>query len=244
MDIVTEMFAGVEGVDETLINKAKTLVEAVVADQVATALAAQESANLKALEEKFDQAKETHITESEEKISAFLDAAVLSWANENAVAIDNELKVQIAEGFLNDFKNVFEKANIQLPEPDASAAVTALQTQIQEAETAKAVLAAQLDEAQKQLDSHTREKVLTEAVAGLAVTQADRIRRLSEGFATADFKEKVGILVEAFGEKEAKKPENKDGKTDAIDTEDKTKTPTNESMSVQDSIIAAYTKTK
>lgn len=228
MKLITEMFEGVEGIDESIINKAQTLVEAEINEQVGLKVTEAVQAEVSRLDEQYETAKQNFITESEEKLSAFIDSVVVEWAKENAVAIDNQIKVQIAEQFVTTLKEAFVAAEVQLPANEEST-ITSLQEQITAVEADKAKLQTQLNEATAELVTKNRIEILTEATKGLVDTQADRVKRLTEGFEFKDadsFKEKVSIIVEAITDKKPEKEEkeedsDKDADTDEIDDEGK-----------------------
>jgi hypothetical protein len=194
-------------------EKTTTLFEAAVDERVKVELATlQESFDVKLTE-----AKETFAAEAVAKIDAVVEATVLEWAKENAVALDSEVKGQIAESFLQGLKGVFEKADIELSGDTAGKELVKLQEQ--NAELAKQAEAdkAALVEAQTQLVQIKIKDIIEQVTEGLADTQAHRVAKLCEAFdfkSEDDFRAKAALVVEAVGG--IKGTQNADGTTIAV----------------------------
>lgn len=205
MEFITEMFKGVEGADETVIEKAKVLVEAQINEMVQAKVEEITEKEIARLDEKFEEAKTEYIAEATDNVSEFLDAIIVEWAKENAVAIDNKVKGEIGVELVGMLKEAFEKSSITLPEVDVEGAlneaqenVTALQEELKEAQRLLAEASAEILLTQKK-------EVISEVTAGLALTQVDRIAKLAESFefTTKDeFKQKVETLAEAIAGKD------------------------------------------
>jgi hypothetical protein len=196
-------------------EKTTTLFEAAVDERVKTQLAQiQES-----YDAKLEEAKAAFVAESVGTIDKVVEETVLEWAKENAVALDSQIKGQIAESFLQGLKGVFEKADIELNGDTAGKELVKLQESnaalVAEAEAAKA----QLVEAQAALTSIKRKEVIAQVTEGLADTQVHRVTKLLEAFdfkTEEDFRGKAALVVEAVGGKTIKGTENVDGTIIAV----------------------------
>ena len=206
-------------------EKTTTLFEAAVDERVKTQLAQiQESYDAKLAE-----AKAALVAESAAKIDQIVEATVLEWAKENAVALDGQIKGQIAESFLQGLKGVFEKADIELNGDTAGKELVKLQESNAALLAEAAAAKAQLVEAQTALTSIKRKEVIAQVTEGLADTQVHRVTKLLEAFdfkTEEDFRGKAALVVEAVGGKAIKGTENIDGTIVAV-TGDTTPVATN-----------------
>lgn len=96
---------------EDLVVKLEGIFEAAVKDRVETTVASiveDVDANVKQYLD--------NITESlVEKVDDYLDYVVEEWMTENSVAVEQGIKTQIAENFINGLKNLFENHYIEVP---------------------------------------------------------------------------------------------------------------------------------
>lgn len=179
-------------------EKTTTLFEAAVDERVKAELVKVQEA----FDAKVDTAKTDFVTEATATIDAVVEETVLEWAKENAVALDSQIKGQIAESFLTDLKSVFEKADIELSGDTAGAKIAEL-TEAAAAAEAKTVAAqAALVEAEQKLTKHAIKEILEAKTVGLADTVAHRVTKLCEAFdfkSAEDFASKVDMVMEAVG---------------------------------------------
>jgi hypothetical protein len=200
-------------------EKTTTLFEAAVDEKVKTEVATL----TEGFQNKLEEAKAEFLAEAIKTVDAVIEEAILEWAQENAVALDSEVKGQIAESFLSGLKAVFEKADIELSGDTAGKELVKLQEQnaelVKQAEdTQKA-----LTEAQDRLTKIAIKEIIAEVTAGLADTQAHRVTKLVEAFdfkSAEDFRAKAIMVVEAVGGK-IKGTADADGVHIAVDGEGK-----------------------
>jgi len=181
-------------------EKTTTLFEAAVDEKVKTEVATL----IEGFETKLEAARADFLAEAVKTVDGVIEETVLEWAKENAVALDSEVKGQIAESFLKNLKGVFEKADIELSGDTAGKELTKLQeaNALLVAETAAAN--ARLVEAQDKLTQIARKEIIAEVTAGLADTQVHRVTKLVEAFdfkSAEDFRTKAALVVEAIGGK-------------------------------------------
>lgn len=100
-----------ENVDPSLVSKLEAIFEAAVTDRVERTVAQ--------IVESVDGNVKTYldeVTESlVEKVDDYLDYVVEEWMTENAVAVEQGIKTQIAENFISGLKNLFENHYIDVP---------------------------------------------------------------------------------------------------------------------------------
>jgi hypothetical protein len=224
-----EMFAADETLSEEFRERAEVVFEAALNTRMTleTARLEEEFAAKEAeLEEAFEVALEEEAAKIFEDVSAkldqYLDYVVEQWMEENQAAIDNKLRLDIAENFMQGLHNLFAEHYITVPDEkidlvaEMKAELEDVKAKLNEAVDQKLELQAVIDEA-------TREATLEEVSEGLAETQVEKLRTLAEGidFADADtYRKKLEIVKENYFT--AKKPATTTGFiTEEIDgTED------------------------
>ena len=195
------LFSG-ETLTEEFQTKAKAIFEAAVA-QVA-------EAKVEALQEeyqlKLDEAVEEVKGELVEQIDGYLDHVVEEWMQDNAVALESGIKVEMVSSFMESLKDVFTQHYIEVPESkvdvveEQAAAIEELQLKLAEAEE---IAEAALIES-KVLKA---EAIIAEAQEGLTQVQAEKLYSLAENvdFETEEeFAAKVNALRESYFRKDAK----------------------------------------
>jgi hypothetical protein len=193
---VNEAFGGIEGLSEEFMDKAATLVESTVniilTEQVA------------ALDEEYDnkltEAYELFTEEATANLDRYLAYVVESWMKDNEIAVESGIKVQIAESILTGVRALaeshdmdFDAASIEADTAAADAKVDALEEELRESERRNVAL-------NEQVKKFARDGIIAEAVKGLAMNQADKVRQLAETveFSTPEeFKAKLNTLKEA-----------------------------------------------
>lgn len=206
-------------------EKTTTLFEAAVDESVKAELVKiQESYDAKIVE-----AKAAFAADAVKTVDALVEETVLEWAKENAVALDSQIKGQIAESFLSGLKGVFEKADIELTGGTAGQELVKLQeanaTLVAEASAAKTALV----EAEQKLVQIKVKEIIGQVTEGLADTQVHRVAKLMEAFdfkSEDDYRAKAALVVEAVGGKAIKGTHDADGVIIAV-TADTTPIATN-----------------
>lgn len=200
---VTESFESLfEGLDlsEDFKNKLSLVFEAAVNE------AATEKANeiTEALEEEFSVRLEESVNEAMEEIvenlDNYLDYIVSEWMEENAVAIESGIKVQMAESFMEGLKELFYEHNVEIDEEtidvvaDLEEEIAALKEEVNKAINANI----ELSEAVESLQA---EKIFEELSEGLTTSQKERFRVLSEKLDVSDletYASDLSTLKESF----------------------------------------------
>lgn len=102
---------GEENVTADTVVQLEAIFEAAVEDRVQKTVAM--------IVENVDSNVKTYLTDITEnlveKVDDYLDFVVEEWMTENAVAVEQGIKTQIAENFINGLKNLFENHYIDVP---------------------------------------------------------------------------------------------------------------------------------
>jgi hypothetical protein len=194
-----------EGMDLSEDFKAKaTMVFEAAVNEAASAKAAEIAEQL---EEEFEVKLTESVNEAMEEIvenlDSYLDYIVSEWMEENAVAIESGIKVEMAESFMEGLKTLFAEHNVEIDEETVDV-VSALEEQVAELEeTANEVINENIELA-KIVATLQADQVFNEISEGLTVSQKERLKVLSEKLDVNDLDEyasDLSTLKESFFKK-------------------------------------------
>ncbi len=185
-----------EDLSEAFVEKAKTIFEAAVTSRVA--------AETKRLTEEKEADVETAVTEAKEelveKINGYLDHVIAEWIEENRVAIEEGVKIEMNEAFVEGLSVLFKEHFIQVP-GERWDIVEGLAGKVEELE---GKLDASIDESiesKKTLLESEKKLALITLSEGLADTQKEKLAELvSEVTAETleDYTSKVSTIKESY----------------------------------------------
>lgn len=212
-------------------DKAKLIFEAAVTAKINEEVALMNEAYEQAFEESVAEFK----TEMSEQIDSYLTFVAEKWVAENALAIDNGIKTEIAENLMHGLRNLFAENYLEVPEEQFELAAEATeQLNVMEEKLNEQI---QLNvEMHKKLGGYIKNGIVSEVSVGLAETQKDKLMSLSEGveFTTEeDFREKVETLKESYFSKTA---------APAVEDAPVVEQPVGDAMSVYMQAISRWSK--
>ena len=135
-----------------------------------------------------------------EKVDNYLNYVVENWMEDNKLAIQSGLRTEIAEGFMNNLKDLFTESYIEVPESKVDL-VDDLSDQVAELEEQLNKQTEQSMNQSAELESLKRDSVIREACKGLAETQVEKLIKLAENVDFEDeesFTNKVNTLKENY----------------------------------------------
>ena len=192
---VEDMFDG-----EELTEEFKTKVETVFEAAVNARLEVETARLEEEQEVKFNELVEAHKVELSEKVDEYLSYAVDQWVQENKIALENGLKLEIFENFMTGLKNLFQENNVSIPDEEVSlvgeleAKVEALEARVNE-EIEKNISLVKVNE------DLERERTFREVSEGLAVSQVEKLQTLAENItygSTDEYASKLAIIKETY----------------------------------------------
>lgn len=193
--VANEELLGALGTTE-LTEDAKTQITAIF--EAAVTLKAQEE--IARLEEEANIKLEESVRLVEEeltnKIDNYLTYAVESWAKENELAIENGVKLEVYESFINDVIGLAKKHNINLTDAEANAVAVA-ESKIEQVEEQLEETTKNLIAVTKELQETKKRVMVSEATSGMAMSQADKLRTLAESLSyenLEDFGKKLSAI--------------------------------------------------
>ena len=191
---------------DTLVNNEATLSEefkqktAVIFEAAVKSKLSEEIDRLEA-QYKEELEEEVSSTKSElvEKVDSYLNYVVENWIKENEIAIENGLRTEIAEGFMDKLKDLFTESYIQVPESKVDL-VDELAEQVEELETKLNETTQKVIDQSGEIEEMTTDRIINESASDLADTQVEKLKSLVNDLDFEDaekYAEKVKTIKEA-----------------------------------------------
>jgi hypothetical protein len=155
---------------------------------------------------KEELAEEVSSTKAElvEKVDSYLNYVVETWMQDNQVAIQNGLRAEIAETFMEKLKGVFVESYIEVPESKVDL-VDELAESVEELESKLNETTQKVIDTTGELEEYKRDSIIREHARGLADTQVEKLKGLVENVDFEDeeqFSNKVKTIKESYFAKE------------------------------------------
>lgn len=196
---VSSLFEGMD-LSEEFKEKAELVFEAAVNE----AAARKAETVIEELEQNLQEQIQEGIAESMEEIienlDSYLDYIVKEWMEENEVAIESGIKVEMAESFMDGLKELFYEHNVEIDE-DTVDVVAALEEELEELrDLANRAINENLEK-DEAIQVLVAERVFESMTEGLSETQIERFRVLSEKLDVSDldsYEEDLATIKESF----------------------------------------------
>ena len=166
------------------------------------------SAEIDRLESEYAQNLESEVNDLNEslvnKVDSYLNYVVENWVKENEVAIENGLRTEIAEQFMDSLQSVFKEHYIEVPEGKADL-IDDLADQVAELEEQLNKTTEDNIGLHEKAQSFERADIVRRQPSGLAETEAEKLASLVEDIDFDDaetFEIKVKTVKESYFEKE------------------------------------------
>ena len=190
-----KIFEG-EELSEDFKTKTVAIFEAAIHEKVEGLRAELEEQFNNDLEEQVAQAT----SELVEKVDSYLDYVVEQWVEDNEVAIEASIKVEVAESLLDSLKGLVEQHNLNINQEEVDA-LAAMEEKLEESNTKYNELVESMITLKEEKSSLERQFTFDEIAEGLTDTQAEKFAVLSEGvsFESAEeFKRKLEAIKESY----------------------------------------------
>ena len=211
---ITAILKGAD-LDEEFQKKATTVFEAAVSAKVSEKVEALKETAETRINEELEGIKE----EFASRIENFLSYACEEWMTENELAIENGLRGEVTEAFMEGLKKLFIESNINIPDEsldivaDMSDKLDEMETRLNEQVEKNIAL-------HEAVGGYRKNEILTELSRGLVEVQRDKFSTLAEAVEFKNeesYREKLEQIKESyFG---AKKPEVKEEISDEQPTQ-------------------------
>jgi hypothetical protein len=176
--------------------KATTIFEAAVKSRIEE----QVTAIASTLEEQFSVKLQEEIAALSAKVDETLNYAISTWVEENQVALDAGLKLEIAEEFMGGLKKVFEDNYLNIPDEK----IQVVEEMTEELCEMEGRLNEQIErniDLNNKLAGYQKTVVLNQMSEGLVDTQREKLASLAEGVefvSEEDFRGKVSTLISSY----------------------------------------------
>ena len=202
---------GGEDLSEDFKAKAKTIFEAAINAKVAEVKEALEAEQQERIAEEVEAAKESLA----ERVDSYLEYVADEWFEENQIAVENGLKSEMTESFLEGMKSLFEEHYVQIPEDKYDV----LESMVEKLDDMETKLNEQIEKniaLNKGLAEATADGILESVSDGLAATQKEKLASLAESVefeSEESYRDKLETLKESYF---ASKPNSPQAKTETL----------------------------
>lgn len=185
-----------EDLSESFKEKATTIFEAALLSKLNEQITRLEEEYAQRLQEEVEAIK----TSLSEEVDGTLNYVIEKWVEENQLSIDMGIKSEITESFILGLKNVFEEHYIDIPEDK----IDVVDTMTEEFGEMEQRLNEQIErniELNNTLNQFVKERLQTQIAEGLADTQKEKFKSLSEGIEFTDetsYREKLVTVKESY----------------------------------------------
>ena len=196
---VNALLAG-EDLSEEFKEKAKTIFEASINAKITDIENQLNEEYSKKLTEEVESIK----VELTERTDSYLEYVADEWMKENALAVENGIKTEMTESFMEGMKKLFEEHYVTLPEDKYDV----LENMVDKLDEMESKLNEQIEKnvaLNQRLSESTAESVFNNVAEGLAVSQKEKLQSLAEGVefeSEESYRGKIETLKESyFGQK-------------------------------------------
>tara|TARA_R100000005_G_C4957201_1_gene175330 strand:+ start:141 stop:1097 length:957 start_codon:yes stop_codon:yes gene_type:complete len=194
-----------EELSEEFMEKAETVFETAINERVQSL---EEEIAAK-IQEEHEKELETFKEELVERIDDYLNYVVEEWVKENELAIENGLRTEVAESFINGLKSLFETNYIDIPDEK----VDVLEELVSENETTTEQLntiIAENIELAKQVEMYRKAELFANQAENLTDVEIDKFASLAESIdytGDEDYQKKLVTIRESYFNTNTTQPE-------------------------------------
>ena len=216
LDVSSELNALVESeatLSEEFKQKTAILFETALTNKLSEEVDRIEVSYAEALEEEITSTKADLV----EKVDNYLNYVVETWMEDNKLAVQNGLRTEIAETFMEKMKDLFTESYIDVPESKVDL-VDELAESVDELETKLNESTQKVIDTTVELEGYKRNTIIREASRDLAETQVEKLKALVEDvdFGSEDaFTNKVNTIKESYFSQKIKEEVSQDIAEDA-----------------------------
>jgi len=202
---------GGEDLSEDFKAKAKTIFETAINAKVAEVKESLEAQYQERLDEEIETAKESLA----ERVDSYLEYVADEWFDENQLAVENGLKTEMTESFLEGMKSLFEEHYVQIPEDKYDV----LESMVEKLDDMETKLNEQIEKninLNNRLGESVADGILGDVSEGLATTQKEKLASLAESVefeSETEYREKLETLKESYF---SSKPNSPSSKTETL----------------------------
>ena len=150
-----------------------------------------------------------------ERVDSYLEYVADEWFEENQLAVENGLKTEMTESFLEGMKGLFEEHYVQIPEDKYDV----LESMVEKLDDMETKLNEQIEKninLNNRLGESVADGILGDVSEGLASTQKEKLASLAESVefeSETEYREKLETLKESYF---TSKPNSPSSKTESL----------------------------
>ena len=187
---------GGEELSEEFKEKAKTIFEAALISKVGEIKEALEAQYEERLVEEVEEIKEA----LKERVDSYLEYVADEWFTENELAVEQGLKTEMTESFLEGMKGLFEAHYVTIPEDKYDV----LESMVEKLDDMETKLNEQIEkniQLNQRLAESVADGIFDQISEGLAATQKEKLASLAESVefeSEEEYREKLEMLKESY----------------------------------------------
>ena len=164
---------------------------------------------------------EEEVSELNESVNTYFDHLVESWKEDNKVALENGMKIDLFESLLGSMKAVFVEHNIEVPAESVNV-VAEMEAELAESVVEMNKLVKGNSVLKEELNTLKMTDAVKSATVDLTESQKEKVSTLIEGTKFDDkFQGKLTAIVEMVSASRLSEKDDKDGEDDKGDKEKK-----------------------
>ena len=185
-----------EELSEEFQLKARTIFEAALRSKVSEIKESIEDQYSRALLEEVEEIKEA----LNNRVDSYLEYVADEWFTENCLAIEQGLKAELTESFIQGMKGLFEDHYVEIPE-DKYDVLDSMVEKLDEMETKLNEQIEKNVSLNKRLSESVADGIFEQVSGGLAATQKDKLASLAESVefeSESEYRGKLETLKESY----------------------------------------------
>ena len=192
---VNALLAG-EDLSEEFQEKARTIFEAALRSKVSEIKETLEEQYSNVLAEEVEEIK----TELAERVDSYLEYVADEWISENALAVEQGLKTEMTESFLQGMRGLFEDHYVSIPEDKYDV----IENMVDKLDEMEGKLNEQIERniaLNQRLAESVADVIFADVTDGLALSQKDKLASLAENVefdSEENYREKLVTLRESY----------------------------------------------
>ena len=198
VDVEEDLNALISGeeLSEDFQEKARVIFETAIKTKIAEAKEKLEEENKVKLEEELVSTKKELVG----RVDSYLEYVAEEWLKENQLAVENGLKTEMTESFLNGMKGLFEEHYVSIPEEKYDV----IESMVDKLDEMESKLNEQIEKnvaLNKRLAESVADVILADVSEGLALSQKEKLASLAENVefdSEESYREKLVTLRESY----------------------------------------------
>ena len=228
-DIEEDVHALLDGeeLSEDFQEKARTIFEAALRSKVTEVRESLAAAYDERLVEEVAEIKSV----LEERVDAYLEYVAQEWLEENALAVEQGIRTEMTESFVQGMKGLFEAHYVEIPDEKYDV----LESMVEKLDDMETKLNEQIEKnvsLNKRLAESVADGIFDDVAEGLALSQKEKLASLAESVefeSETQYREKLEMLKESYFTAQKTPKATSESLSEGVDTTPETVSPGMES---------------